>query len=895
MLEEVPELTALKAVGAETKRLFQTISILAAENTELDSSFGPQLAAEADRFGLWAVNLGLFVSGHGSLDYRVREADNVKSTIHGFMTSLNESLHDVLEFCGGNAETSEHNTSGDSAIDLVPEIEDSFDGGWDDESNGNAELDVESLLEGIRDPIDRLYKLSSWIRHPSYRVPSAKMLAYQQIDPQTGKDLLEVVEDYDLDYIRSIFLDYRRLKEQSENPERCPKRVKDEVAFDISTNERELREARLLDGYEYLIRRLARANVRRRQQFAYWKRHREKLVLHADAAELDASAQQLPACNPEKLASVIPALKETLGNNGEMALSVTTATRLNIARHLPILDDRSTVSVSVYAPSNWKPGNEALDFPPPPKNPNKERFIECHCCFTTCPKAIAEVNAWRAHLIHDLRPYVCTYKDCKTPDQLYDSRQAWAQHENSMHRRVFRCPEHLTQIFHSAREYEVHIRDEHLDSDDSVPLGVIVQAGESSLDVPDRSCPVCLVTVETTSAMQKHIALHLERFSLFSLPRNGGEEHEGSNDESNEDGENDAISQKAYADDEGSRERAWSRNSSVKAGSGISSTTWGSGRSDAMRVKPAYVAQVTYVTDSEDETDEDLSASDNLELAELLRQRRELQKQLLESGEEVGSIFLDGDGVNTSQQRINEEAMHEQKPGHADSGDDITSEGIGEIQEYPHRARATWTYVAVPGSKELSFQKGEILEVDTTLEEWWDARNANGKRGIVPASYLSLIDSDELSLADKQASEAPPVRDEEDEEDWEDTEDVEDVEEDFSFIHSKESNERLQFLLKKQQELDAEVELFRKEEEAAIEASVRQGMDLDEARRANFRIDEEYKFSRRHQSLELQLKRLYRERAEAEASLQLQQKKSKSSSPGKHRGPTVVDSRRFII
>jgi len=49
-------------------------------------------AAEADRFELWAVNLGVFISGHGSLDYRVREAESFERSLRRFMTDLNESL-----------------------------------------------------------------------------------------------------------------------------------------------------------------------------------------------------------------------------------------------------------------------------------------------------------------------------------------------------------------------------------------------------------------------------------------------------------------------------------------------------------------------------------------------------------------------------------------------------------------------------------------------------------------------------------------------------------------------------------------------------------------------------------------------------------------------------------
>jgi hypothetical protein len=50
----------------------------------------------------------------------------------------------------------------------------------------------------------------------------------------------------------------------------------------------------------------------------------------------------------------------------------------------------------------------------------------------------------------------------------------------------------------------------------------IIRASESTPTVTDRACPVCSVILDTPKALQNHIALHLERFSLFSLPRSTG-------------------------------------------------------------------------------------------------------------------------------------------------------------------------------------------------------------------------------------------------------------------------------------------------------------------------------------------------------------------------------------
>ena len=85
---------ALAAAGFRTVALFEKAKVIdqsseAARRLEWPAA---SLAAEADRFQLWAVNLGLFVSGHASLDYRVRDAESIRLVILRFITSLGDAL-----------------------------------------------------------------------------------------------------------------------------------------------------------------------------------------------------------------------------------------------------------------------------------------------------------------------------------------------------------------------------------------------------------------------------------------------------------------------------------------------------------------------------------------------------------------------------------------------------------------------------------------------------------------------------------------------------------------------------------------------------------------------------------------------------------------------------------
>ena len=82
---------SLADLGIETLTLFERVQMVESDKTSPDWPIA-LFTAEAERFELWAVNLGLFVVGHGSLDYRVREADRLAQTIRRFLQELRDSL-----------------------------------------------------------------------------------------------------------------------------------------------------------------------------------------------------------------------------------------------------------------------------------------------------------------------------------------------------------------------------------------------------------------------------------------------------------------------------------------------------------------------------------------------------------------------------------------------------------------------------------------------------------------------------------------------------------------------------------------------------------------------------------------------------------------------------------
>jgi hypothetical protein len=84
--------------------------------------------------------------------------------------------------------------------------------------------------------------------------------------------------------------------------------------------------------------------------------------------------------------------------------------------------------------------------------------------------------------------------------------------------------DHANATFTSKRDYEIHIQKEHSDASKYLRSPELLKAGESTRLQSDRPCPICGKEMPFALDLQYHIALHLERLALYSLPRSTGRE-----------------------------------------------------------------------------------------------------------------------------------------------------------------------------------------------------------------------------------------------------------------------------------------------------------------------------------------------------------------------------------
>ncbi|KAK4075683.1 hypothetical protein Trihar35433_2243 [Trichoderma harzianum] len=191
---------SLADTGLATMKRFKLLQEVELKSVEDQPHESPKqlILAQFDRFELWAVNLGVFVMGHGSLDYRIRDSESMKEAILQMMKNLNRSLDEALAYLHGDIEQEDEDEDTDSCSEM--------------------ESDMDLLLDSIKDPIDRLYKMAVWIRNPATRITSTKARNLQQVDEETNVDLFKSFENFDYDHVSSLFLEYEKNKALQEDP-----------------------------------------------------------------------------------------------------------------------------------------------------------------------------------------------------------------------------------------------------------------------------------------------------------------------------------------------------------------------------------------------------------------------------------------------------------------------------------------------------------------------------------------------------------------------------------------------------------------------------------------------------------------------------------------------------
>ncbi|MCJ1471573.1 hypothetical protein MMC13_000213 [Lambiella insularis] len=242
-------------------------------------------------------------------------------------------------------------------------------------------------------------------------------------------------------------------------------------------------------AWDYLVQRLGKAISRRRQYLKYRETHAAKIAQHLDEKDNTTVFSETTASDRvrEEVKSV--------ASGSSFATSVGSIQKARI-------------------PSMPKAAHSGLPFECP-----YCRAIEC----------VNDTNAWIKHVHRDLQPYMCTFENCKTPNEMYEGRRQWFNHELQQHRRTWACNSHCRRKYASAEALITHVKKAMPGLYSNEQLPTLVEMWAAPIDVLTVSpCPLCGDEIAGTLQLQGHIGRHLEEIALFALPNDstGSDEDE---------------------------------------------------------------------------------------------------------------------------------------------------------------------------------------------------------------------------------------------------------------------------------------------------------------------------------------------------------------------------------
>ncbi|KAF3171351.1 Checkpoint kinase 2 [Orbilia oligospora] len=473
---------------------------LANANAENRESMPPdKLEWEFSRFKLWCGNLGALQIGNSSLDSRLRESTVIRMNVFKHLLRLSRTL----------VESTEVVSNARLPFEKQSQMEDSSSGSSSEESESDDEPPKELVLHmtSIKEILSDLYMLSFRIRNSSTRPTSnLRIDLYTEIehihDGETTHtvDKLAAYTEFDKRHVEDLLLQLRRdaANEMEEKPSKIPE---------------------ITDGDSYLIERLVVTMSKRRRFLRYWQRHAKKMAEIPKEAEIIMKPQSMSGPQPEKSLVLLDnpgkrlQFAPTVG--GKTIFSKTEATRFD-KRLDDTLETRSAIS---YASTRVESESGGIELPPPPVAASKGTEFMCPYCGIMCPARHGKGAAWKAHVLRDLQPYICTYDKCEDRNRIFNSRIVWLEHERLGHRRIWQCFEHLEPIFNSKAALQAHLKVDHRNDITDEQIENLIEICALSVEDTRNTCPFCFFRGPFPEGLGNHMASHMQRFATFPVSR----------------------------------------------------------------------------------------------------------------------------------------------------------------------------------------------------------------------------------------------------------------------------------------------------------------------------------------------------------------------------------------
>ena len=457
----------------------------------LDESVKAQVQDDLGRFRIWAENIG---AQHGprdqrSLEHRLRQTPEVIEGIRELLQELRETLEEVQDVAQNPRSAA-----------VVPEGDEES---LDDPAPQATRTELEELCLIAGDVVTSLLRLSTLMRKATVRDRYARAAA-------AGKDY-PFDPAFDIRHVRDLY----------------PK----------------------LAARPWLATRLGTAIMIRRQFLRYSLEHRDRLAAEASdmgqadelgvapSHMLEQSSQYQPSvvANPSGLTVAYPA---TVAQTTATTVQADAAAGIDMHNLSLSNEDDAVSGTTSFASTASQNADQIRVVRLDSLSKNGSPF---ECPYYRGIVQFKHQTAWKRHVFHDLRAYVCTFEDCTAG--LFQSRTAWFDHEMSTHRRMWVCLSCEDVAFDASDGLNKHFKKLHaedlLETDEQAVNAMVAVSSRPMERIPAESCPLCdewagqLVShvqdpniqsplqsklMTTVQQFRRHLAGHLEQLALSAIP-----------------------------------------------------------------------------------------------------------------------------------------------------------------------------------------------------------------------------------------------------------------------------------------------------------------------------------------------------------------------------------------
>ncbi|KAG4292568.1 hypothetical protein FPRO06_12056 [Fusarium proliferatum] len=474
-----------------------------------------QVEDQLARFQLWAANIRVFSTGRDSLDYRLREASDVKTPIVALLQALDFRIKtgsQILE-----------------SILLAPDskpVEKSIEG-------------FVQTLDAVSSEITLLHKITNTIRRASKDTQNIRAAERYKIRDEEDNDVGP--------FIQSVFLNYINDRYHVASAE-----IRQRLASSMVLRRKRLlyRQERYGKSPIHLPQKTSAPGILHPESeimttLGDAERPAKRRIIAAPSQSAMHSAETATTFSPEgykkAAAPSIVSISKTVQLSSEDELAFPPAPsgaftqRFNKAkkdiedRHKQRLSTIDSyyegVDMTTIAPEDVRAIIDAGALRDRALAKAHDDCIKavsevtCPYCFHVLPiSEVLDELKWKYHVKNDLEPYVCLFEACHTSGRLYTDSNTWTNHM-SQHTLRWRCASkrHDEFVADSRDQYLDHMKHSHPGMFTDDQLSILADQNVRKTGPLFKACPLC-GEEEASPSLIDHLVGHMRFLALKSLP-----------------------------------------------------------------------------------------------------------------------------------------------------------------------------------------------------------------------------------------------------------------------------------------------------------------------------------------------------------------------------------------